>query len=112
MKQPYKHWSGPPRNPSLRHSTALYEQVFLLLAALSCFAQQCGLAGPNILSNGVADLTLTVETNRPYHLDASADLVNWSNLASFSSTNYLNHFLDYSATNLPQRFYRLATPSS
>ncbi len=71
---------------------------------------QCALAGPNILSNRVADLTLTVETNRPYHLDASADLVNWSNLASFTSTNYLNHFLDSSATNLPQRFYRLATP--
>lgn len=56
------------------------------------------------------EFTLKVPQPGLYRLEASTNLVNWVSLASFYGNTNLS-FLDSSATNLPQRFYRaVSTP--
>ena len=55
-------------------------------------------------------MTLTVETGRSYRVQASVDLLAWTDLSNFVSTNIITQFSDTAATNFPQRFYRVATP--
>jgi len=55
-------------------------------------------------------MTLTVETGRSYRVQASVDLLAWTDLSKFVSTNDITQFGDTAATNFPQRFYRVATP--
>lgn len=56
------------------------------------------------------ELTLKIPQPGLYRLEASTNLVNWVSLGSFYCHTNLS-FLDSSATNLPQRFYRaVSTP--
>ena len=71
---------------------------------------QRGITSPAILPDGTAVMTLTVETGRSYRVQASVDLLAWTDLSNFVSTNTVTPFSDTAATNFPQRFYRVATP--
>ena len=71
---------------------------------------QRGITSPAILPDGTAVMTLTVETGRSYRVRASVDLLAWTDLSNFVSTNIITQFSDTAATNFPQRFYRVATP--
>jgi bacillolysin len=56
---------------------------------------------------GAPGFELTLKVSQPglYRLEASTNLLNWVSLGSFYCHTNLS-FLDSSATNLPQRFYR------
>ena len=71
---------------------------------------QRGITSPAILPDGRAVMTLTVETSRTYRVQASADLLTWTDLHHFVSTSVITQFIDTAATNFPQRFYRITTP--
>jgi len=45
-----------------------------------------------------------------YRVDASGDLVNWTAVTNFISTNAVMYFQDASATNYNRRFYRAVVP--
>lgn len=50
--------------------------------------------------------TITGETARAYTVQASTNLVSWTELAQVSSTNTIAQFSDGAAKTLPRRFYR------
>lgn len=61
-------------------------------------------------SNGVAFLTFTGHSNTTYCVWASTNLVTWEYLGlPIQPTNGTFQFVDPTAVNLPQRFYRLNT---
>lgn len=70
---------------------------------------QCGLSAPTVLSEHSVGLTLTMEMGRTYRVQASVDLLNWTEVANFLSTNCSDQFSDCDATNCESRFYRLVT---
>jgi hypothetical protein len=55
--------------------------------------------------DGVA-IDLNGQFGTHYRLDASGDLVNWTNLYNLTNSVGLLHYVDSSATNLPFRYYR------
>jgi hypothetical protein len=62
-------------------------------------------SSPPRTSRGLAlSLQGTIGVN--YRVDASSDLLNWTTIASFTSTNAVMSFLDPSAINYARRFYR------
>ncbi len=71
---------------------------------------QCAVGPPEPLPDGNFSLTLSVETGRTYQMLASTNLLDWSELASFSSSNVSAQFVDLTATNSAQRYYRLVAP--
>ena len=71
---------------------------------------QCDLRPPVPLPDGNVALTLTVETDRTYQVQASTDLLGWIQLASFYSSSVSTQFVDIAATNFPGRYYRLLAP--
>jgi hypothetical protein len=69
------------------------------------------LSGPFILSSTGFTFNLTaLETGRLYHVQASTNLVSWSNLANVmpGATNLI--YTDSSGTNFRRRFYRAVSP--
>jgi hypothetical protein len=50
------------------------------------------------------------EPGRVYLLQASSDLIHWTDLLSFSNAQELTVFLDTEASLLPMRFYRALAP--
>lgn len=62
-------------------------------------------------ANGMA-ITITGEPERPYRLQAAANLPadNWTDVISFTNTVATTNFLDTAATNFSQRFYRVMSP--
>ncbi len=63
--------------------------------------------GPIILlTGGTAQVGLTGPPGTTCLIQASADLTNWPVLATVTLTNLFTNFLDPSATNHPNRFYR------
>lgn len=61
-------------------------------------------------SNGTAALTFTGHSNTTYCVWASSNLVTWEYLGlPIQPTNGTFQFVDPTAVNLPQRFYRLST---
>jgi DNA-binding beta-propeller fold protein YncE len=60
-----------------------------------------------ILSNGAVELNMTASVGSSNTLQASTDLMNWTNLTILNSTNGSLQYLDFDATNFPARFYRL-----
>lgn len=73
-------------------------------------ALQRSVSQPAPLPDGNVALTFGTETGVTYTVQASLDLVSWSNLDTFVPTNFTTQFLDTGATNFPARFYRLASP--
>jgi hypothetical protein len=76
--------------------------------AVSGLALGLGSAQP-LSSNGL-DLVLFSLAGLEYRIDASSDLLNWTVVTNFVSTNATMHFMDSSATNYSQRFYRAVVP--
>jgi hypothetical protein len=73
--------------------------------------------GPGIFGNIVVgashtsvQLDLSGTTNALYTLQASTNLVTWTNLAAFTMTNGVVEYLDPTSSNFPIRFYRLISP--
>jgi hypothetical protein len=73
-------------------------------------APQRALGKPTHFADGSFGITLGTETGLTYRVQASVDLANWSNLATFVATDFTTQFIDSTATNFSTRFYRLATP--
>ena len=71
---------------------------------------QCGLRPPAPLPDGNFALSLSVEAGRTYQVLASTNLLDWAELASFSSSSFSTQFVDLAATNSPRRYYRLMAP--
>jgi hypothetical protein len=76
-----------------------------------------GIAGPRLglgsahpLNSNGLDLALSSVPGLQYRVDASGDLLNWTALTSFISTNAVMYFRDTSATNYSKRFYRAVVP--
>jgi hypothetical protein len=69
-----------------------------------------GLGSAQPLSSNGLDLVLFSLPGLEYRIDASGDLLNWTAVTNFVSTNATMHFLDSSATNYSQRFYRAVVP--
>lgn len=59
--------------------------------------------------DGTLAFNLNLETGRVYQVEYSTNLVNWSELTNFVSTNFTQQFIDPTATNSAQRYYRLKT---
>ena len=69
-----------------------------------------GLGSVRPLSTGGLELVLFSLAGLEYRIDASSDLVNWTAVTNFVSTNATMHFMDSSATNYSRRFYRAVVP--
>jgi hypothetical protein len=65
--------------------------------------------GQSLGSNGFSAMLYALP-GLNYEIDASTDLFNWQPLTNFLSTNSPFFFLDSSATNYGQRFYRAVMP--
>jgi alpha-tubulin suppressor-like RCC1 family protein len=61
---------------------------------------------PGLLSTNGMNLSLQGPIGSNYVVEASADLVNWTPLVYFTSTNSPTDFTDTTATNSSTRFYR------
>ena len=80
-------------------------------------APPTGIAGPRLglgsahpLSSNGLDLALFSVPGLQYRVDASGDLLNWTAVSNFISTNAVIYFRDASATNYSRRFYRAVVP--
>ena len=56
------------------------------------------------------EITFDGEGGRRYRIQSSRDLTAWLDLITLTSTQPHVQFVDSSATNVPQRFYRVASP--
>ncbi|OHA16858.1 MAG: hypothetical protein A3C79_00835 [Candidatus Taylorbacteria bacterium RIFCSPHIGHO2_02_FULL_45_28] len=77
---------------------------------------QIGVSQPFSLSftgsttNGAMVQQLTGEAGFDYHIQASTNLLNWTDIAVLANTNGLVRFYDQSSTNAPMKFYRGVSP--
>jgi hypothetical protein len=68
------------------------------------------LSNPAWLPGKAFGFTLSSAVGASYEIDTSTDLSNWSSIASLVATNSALQFIDSTATNSPQRFYRVHSP--
>src|SRR6185436_4952646 len=54
-------------------------------------------------------LELRAVTGRRHRLEASSNLINWTNIFTFTNAQDEIRFVDNEARSLPRRFYRLVT---
>ena len=90
---------------------AHYRQRFYRIGPISLAPpMKLGLTtGQSLGSNGFSAMLYALP-GLNYEIDASTDLFNWQPLTNFLSTNSPFFFLDSSATNYGQRFYRAVMP--
>jgi hypothetical protein len=62
------------------------------------------------LSNNGFKFKLHRATSENGRIEVSTDLVHWHTLTNFTGTNSIVNFLDQTATNSVQRFYRVVSP--
>jgi hypothetical protein len=62
------------------------------------------------VSGGGFQMTVLGNQGASYELMASSDLISWSNLLTFTSTNIPTVITDLGATNSRARFYRVTSP--
>jgi hypothetical protein len=55
-------------------------------------------------------IMIALESGRNYRVQASADLVNWTDVTNFLSHSSLVIYTNSDFTNLPSQFYRVVTP--
>jgi hypothetical protein len=63
-----------------------------------------------IAGNGTVQFGLTGTPDSLYTLQVSTNLVTWTNLVTLTMTNGAVQYNDATATNYPDRFYRLVSP--
>ena len=66
--------------------------------------------GVQRLTNGLVQLTVSVDPGFLYQLELSTNLETWSLLGQLPATNATVQFLDVTATNSSRRFYRALLP--
>ncbi len=69
-----------------------------------------GLGSAQPLSSSGLDLVLYGQAGSSYRIDASSNLLDWTAVTNFVSTNTAMYFRDASATNYSRRFYRAVVP--
>ncbi len=60
--------------------------------------------------NGLPVFQLTGQSGFYYIVQASTNLINWSNIATLANTNGVVSFTDPASTNFNRRFYRAVAP--
>ncbi len=70
---------------------------------------QRGIQQPVVLPDKSFGMTLTMEPTRLYSVEISTNLVDWTELDSFVSSTTTNQFIDTTAPNRSEAFYRLKT---
>lgn len=73
-------------------------------------ATQASTSAPTKTGDGKFSLNLNLEPGRAYKVEASEDLLTWTEIGSFTSSSAAQTFLDESSAGKPQRFYRLVMP--
>ncbi|KND47803.1 MAG: protein of unknown function DUF323 [Parcubacteria bacterium C7867-002] len=73
-------------------------------------SQPFSLAVTTSRTNGLIVHELSGEAGFTYGIQASQDLINWTNIVQLANTNGTVRFFDQSSTNYPIRFYRAVTP--
>ncbi len=68
---------------------------------------QRALSAPALLADGNVSMNLKVETRRTYQVEYSTNLLDWTELTNFVSETLTNQVADATATNSPERYYRL-----
>lgn len=69
-----------------------------------------GISAFNVNTNGTFHLTVAADPGQAYRVQASSNLVNWSNLFTNSNAAGTFDFSDNAATNQARRFYRTVSP--
>jgi hypothetical protein len=69
-----------------------------------------GTASPQSLNMNGLNLSLQGAIGSNYLIEASTDLISWSPILYFSTTNSPFYFTDPSATNSSMQFYRAVMP--
>jgi hypothetical protein len=78
--------------------------------AYAACAPAPALGTPAVQPDGAFQFTMSGLTGLTYDVQASTNLIDWTTLTSFVSTNSLMSFRDPDATNFSQRFYRAVVP--
>ncbi len=70
---------------------------------------QRGITAPILRANGAFSMNVNVETGRTYQVEYSTNLLDWAELTTLVPDTLTNEIVDSTASNSPQRFYRLST---
>ncbi|MGV3753811.1 MAG: PQQ-binding-like beta-propeller repeat protein [Verrucomicrobiota bacterium] len=73
-------------------------------------ATQASTSGLSRDVDGKFSLNLNLEPGRAYKVEASVDLLTWTEIGSITSSGSAQTFLDETSAGKPQRFYRLVVP--
>ena len=76
----------------------------------NAFTLHLGVSSSHSMTNGGPDLSLDVSPGLNGRIEASTNLVNWTTLTNFVSTNSVIYFRDPGFTNCDRRFYRAMVP--
>ena len=92
-----------------------FTNIQSIVTVTNIVLNQVGVSQPFSLSfagmtNGVNVYELTGEAGFEYHILASTNLLDWSDIAVLQNTNGAVRFFDSGATNLPTKFYRAVAP--
>jgi len=105
-------WRLPATTQNL-HSVVYALGTFLAVGNQGTIVQ----SGPPISLNGRQrndprgfELTVLGESQHPYRLQSSTNLMNWMDLFTYTNFEPSLLFLDLAATNSPRLFYRVTTP--
>jgi hypothetical protein len=97
----YSAWNGGSDVSAYDYVTIKYAQVVPTAPRL---------AGSGSLPSGQFQLMLIGTVGQSYTIQASEDLVNWTDLTNFVSTTGTNQFTDILAASFNRRFYRALSP--
>ena len=89
---------------------SLSSRFYRLASPAAVPGLKLGLGSAHPLSGNGLDLILFSLPGLEYRIDTSSDLLNWTEITNFISTNATMHFMDSSATNSGARFYRAVVP--
>jgi formylglycine-generating enzyme required for sulfatase activity len=93
-----------------------YTNIQSIVTVTNITLNQVGVSQPVALTmtssvtNGARIQELAGEKGFDYHVQASTNLVDWTDIAILANTNGKVRFYDQSATNYPKRFYRVIAP--
>src|SRR5204863_717211 len=76
----------------------------------NAFKMRLGVSSSRPLPNGGLGLILDVSAGLNGRIEVSTNLVNWTSLVNFVSTNSPMYFRDPAFTNYDRRFYRVVVP--
>jgi hypothetical protein len=95
-------WNSQTRNTNM--DSGVISVVTLSLSAAPTNAPQ--FSGISLTSDGVVQLELSGQMGSTYAIDISSNLLDWVQLATFTNSTGSYQFMDGSATNRGQGYYR------